>query len=62
VKIKVKTMLTLSLTSRGLFTENWSWQAKKSILNTTVTFYGGCMKICEDFALNFGDKKLAVAP
>jgi hypothetical protein len=21
-----------------------------------VTFYGGCMKMCEDFAPNFGDK------
>jgi hypothetical protein len=24
-------------------------------------FYGDCMKMCDDFALNFGDKKLAVA-
>jgi hypothetical protein len=25
-----------------------------------VTFYGGCLKMCKDFAPNFGDKKLAV--
>jgi hypothetical protein len=26
-----------------------------------VTFYGDCVKICEDFTPNFGDKKLIVA-
>jgi hypothetical protein len=40
------------LTSRG----NSSWQAKQSFLHTTVTFYDDCMKMCEDFAPNFGDK------
>jgi hypothetical protein len=29
-----------------LFTKNSSWQAKQSILHTTVTFYGNCVKIC----------------
>jgi hypothetical protein len=36
----------------GLFTKNSSWQAK----DNTMTFYGECMKICEDFAPKFGDK------
>jgi hypothetical protein len=31
-------------------------QAKQSIPHTTVTFYGDCVKMCEDFAPNFGDK------
>jgi hypothetical protein len=35
---------------------NPSWQARQSILHTTMTFYGNCMKMCEDFALNFDDK------
>jgi hypothetical protein len=33
-----------------------SWQAKQSILHTTVTFYGYCVKMCEDFSSNFGYK------
>jgi hypothetical protein len=44
------------LTSRGLFTKNSSWQAEQSIPSTNMTFYGDCMKMCVDFALNFGDK------
>jgi hypothetical protein len=46
-----------SLTSRGLLIKNSSWQTKHSIPHTTVTFYGDCMNMCEDFAPNFGDKK-----
>jgi hypothetical protein len=40
-----------------LFTKNSSWQAKQSILHTTMTFYGVCMKMCEDLALNSGNKR-----
>jgi hypothetical protein len=40
-----------------MFTKNSSWQARQSILHTTVTFYGDCVKICEGFAPNFGDKR-----
>jgi hypothetical protein len=49
-------MLIISLTSRGLFTKNLSWQAKQSIPHITVTFYGDCVKMYEDFVPNFGDK------
>jgi hypothetical protein len=38
-------------------TENSSWQSKQSVPHTAVTFYGDCLKICEDFAPNFGDKR-----
>jgi hypothetical protein len=55
MKNKVKSMFII------LYTKNLFWQAKQSIPNTTVTFYGDCMKMCEGFAPNFGDKKLAVA-
>jgi hypothetical protein len=48
---------SLFLASRQLFTNNLSWQAKQSILHVVVTFYGDCMKICENFASNFGDKR-----
>jgi hypothetical protein len=44
------------LTSRAFLTNNSSWQTKQSIPPTTVTFYGDYMKMCEYFALNFGNK------
>jgi hypothetical protein len=43
-----------------IITKNSSWQAKQSIPHTTVTFYGDCMKMCEDFAPNFGEQNLVV--
>jgi hypothetical protein len=35
--------------------------AGQTVPHTTVTFYGDCEKMCEDFVPNFGDKKPAVA-
>jgi hypothetical protein len=52
---KPRACSSFSLTSRELFTKNLSWQAKQSIPRATVTFYGDCMKMCQDFALNCGD-------
>jgi hypothetical protein len=40
-----------------MFAKNSSWQAKQSILHTTVTFYDNCVKMFEDFATNFDDKR-----
>jgi hypothetical protein len=40
-----------------LFINNSSWQAKKSVPHTTVMFNGEWVKMCEDFAQNFGDKR-----
>jgi hypothetical protein len=54
---KPRACLLFSLTSRGLLTKNSSPQAKQSIQRTTVTFYGGCVKMCKDFAPNFGYKR-----
>jgi hypothetical protein len=45
------------LKSKGLITRNTTWQAKQSTPHITVTFYGDWAKMCEDFALNFGDKR-----
>jgi hypothetical protein len=56
-KAKPGACSSFSLTSRRLFTNNSSWQAKQSIPHTTVTFYGDCMKMCEDFDLSFGNKR-----
>jgi hypothetical protein len=45
------------LTSRELFTKNSTWEAKQSIPHTTVTLCGYRVKMSEDFAPNFGDKR-----
>jgi hypothetical protein len=57
VKSKVKSMLIIFFGIKGLLTKNSSWQAKQSISHNTVTIYGDCMKMCEDFAPNFGEKR-----
>jgi hypothetical protein len=36
---------------------NSPWQTKQSIVHTTVTLKGDCVKMGEDFAANFGDKR-----
>jgi hypothetical protein len=57
VKSKVKSMLMILFDIKGLLAKNSSWQAKQSIPHTTVTLYGECVKICKDFAPNFGNKR-----
>jgi hypothetical protein len=47
-RVKSRAYSTFSLTSRALFTNSSSWQAKQSILHTTVTFYGDCPKFVFD--------------
>jgi hypothetical protein len=48
VKRKVKGILNIFL-QQG--------QVKQSTWHTTVAFYGDCVKMCEDFAQNFGDER-----
>jgi hypothetical protein len=45
---------------KGIVPKNSSWQLKQSIPYTILTFHGDCEKMCEHFALNFGDKEMAV--
>jgi hypothetical protein len=54
---KPKANSLFSLTSRRLFTNSSSWQAKKSISDIIVMFYDDCVKMCEDFARNFDEKR-----
>jgi hypothetical protein len=54
---KSRVCSSFPLTSRGLFTKNSSWQAKQSNPHVTVTFYGDCVNMCEDFVPNFSAKK-----
>jgi hypothetical protein len=58
---KRRACLSFSLTSRGFFSQNSSWQAKQPIPHTTITFYGNCLKMCEDFARTLATKELTLA-
>jgi hypothetical protein len=56
-RAKSRACSSFSLAPRRLFTKNSSWQNKQSLPHTTVAFYSECMKMCEDFPLNIGDKR-----
>jgi hypothetical protein len=56
-RAKTRACSLFSLTWRGLFTNNSSCHTKESISYTIVTFYGECVKICDDFEPNFSDKR-----
>jgi hypothetical protein len=58
-KVKPRTCWSSSLTRTGVFTRNSFWQAKRSVPNITVAFYGNSVNIWEDFAKNFGCKRTA---
>lgn len=55
-KQKVKTTSSFSFTSRGLCTKKSFQQAKQST-ESSVMFFSNCIKICEDKAPNFGNKR-----
>jgi hypothetical protein len=48
-------MLIIFLAIKGIDHKEFFSQAKQSIPHITVTFYEDCAKMCEDFALNFGN-------
>jgi hypothetical protein len=51
VKIKVKSMLIIFFDIKRIV------HAEQSVPHTTMKFYGDCVKMCEDLAPNFGDKR-----
>jgi hypothetical protein len=53
-------MLIIVFDMKEMFIKNSSWQTEQSMPHTAVKFCGDCVKMCEDFAPNFGVKKLAV--
>jgi hypothetical protein len=58
LNVSVETAHKMGLQKRGgLLTSNSSWQAKQSFAHTTVAFYSTCMKMCDDFYPNVGDKR-----
>jgi hypothetical protein len=57
VKSKVKSRLIIFFDIKVIVHKNSSWQAKQPIPHITVTFYRDCVKMCEDYAANFGDRR-----
>jgi hypothetical protein len=57
VNSKVKNMLIIFFDIKAIFTKNSFRQAKQSIPRIALTSYCDCVKICEDFTPNLGDKK-----
>jgi hypothetical protein len=56
-KIKVRKLPIIFFDIKDFSTNNLCCQAIQSIPHSTVTFYGDCVKMCEDFP----EKKLAFA-
>jgi hypothetical protein len=56
-RAKSRACSSFSLTSNGLFTNNSSWHTKQSVPNTSVMFYGDCVKMWENLVPNYGDKR-----
>jgi bisphosphoglycerate-independent phosphoglycerate mutase (AlkP superfamily) len=56
VKGKAKEHAHIFFDINGIVHKEFVWKAKQSIHHTTVTFYDDCVKMCEDYAPDFGDK------
>jgi hypothetical protein len=60
VKGKVNSLLIIFIDIKGTVHEKFILAGHTVKSAITVT-YSDCMKMCKDFALNVGDKRLAVA-
>jgi hypothetical protein len=56
MKNKAKSLLITFFDIRQTVLTYLILEAKQSIPHAAVTFYGDYVKMCEDFAPNFGDK------
>jgi hypothetical protein len=61
-KGKVRSMLISFLSIKEIVHKEFVLESQTSVPHTTVTFYGDCLKMCEDFAPNFGDMHYDSAP
>jgi hypothetical protein len=57
VKSNVKSLHLIFVDLKGFLTKSSSWKAKESVLHTTMAFHGDCMEMCENFTLNFGNRR-----
>jgi hypothetical protein len=60
VKGKAKGMIIIFFAIKGIVHKELILAGQTAILHIAVTFYGNCVKMCKDFAPNFGDKRLGV--
>jgi hypothetical protein len=61
VKGEVKSTAIVSFDNEGTVHKEFVTEAKRSIAQTTITFYGDRLNTCEDFARNLGDKRSGFA-
>jgi hypothetical protein len=57
VKSKAKSMLITFYDIKGIVHKEFILAGQIINPHTTVTFYGDCIKMCEDFTPNFGNKR-----
>jgi hypothetical protein len=57
VKSKVKSTLIIFFDIKRIVHKEFVLAGQQSIPHTIVTIYGNSVKMCEDFAPNFGDKR-----
>jgi hypothetical protein len=57
VKSNVKSMFIIFFNIKGIVHKEFALVGRAANSIYTVTFYGDCVKVCEDFAQNFGDKR-----
>jgi hypothetical protein len=55
VKSKVRSMLISFFDIKEIVHKEFVLASLASVPHTTVTVYGDCVKMCEDYAPNFGD-------
>jgi hypothetical protein len=56
VKSKAKSMLIIIFDIKGIVPKEFV-MAGQAVPHTTVSFYGDCVNMCEDFGPDFGDKR-----
>jgi hypothetical protein len=61
VKSKVKNILIILFDIKGIVHKEFILVSQTVNFAYSCDFCGDCVKMCEDFAPNFGDKELAVA-
>jgi hypothetical protein len=59
MKSKINSMLIIFFDIKGIAHKEFvlAGQTGNSIPHIAVTFYGECMKMCKEFALNCGNKR-----
>jgi predicted oxidoreductase len=57
VKREVKSMLFMLFDMKGVVHKEFALSGQRVNPHITVMYHGDCVKMCENFATDFGDKK-----